>query len=321
LNGGLAPRLIGKKEKVMKPRQSFWRLIGLLAGMVLAVGCTKNQVGPVSTPTVEAATPRPIVTQPAKVQAVTATPVAFTHIDLSEGLYLRQIRKEVFVVTHAFPWPANSLIVEMTNSDLVLVGTPYTPAAMTEVLNWIAGRFGHRKIIAINPGYHVDNLGGNSALIEHGITVYGSDLTAQLLKERGEQTRQVMLGMLTGVANERYYKAQAEIPYVAPSQLFPIAQGLKLSFGEDELEVYYPGPSQAPDKVVAYFPGQKVLFGSCMILGGDQIGNTSDADLKNWPEAVRKLKQFDAEVVVPGHGDRLDAGLIEHTIALLTAQP
>ena len=209
----------------------------------------------------------------------------------------------------------------MANSDLVLVGSPYTPEATNEVLVWMNEHFGKRKIIAINTGYHVDNLGGNSALIEHGITVYGSDLTAQLLKERGEQTRQVLLGMLKGTANASYYKAQAEIPYVAPTQLFPIAQGLKLSFGDEQLEVYYPGPSQAPDKVVVYFPGKKVLFGGCMILGGDQVGNTSDADLKNWPDAVRKLEQFDVEIVVPGHGDRLDTGLIEHTIALLVAKP
>ncbi|MBI5566303.1 MAG: MBL fold metallo-hydrolase [Chloroflexi bacterium] len=253
--------------------------------------------------------------------AASRTPAAVTHVDLGEGLYLRQIRPDVFVVTHAFPWPANSLIVEMANSDLVLVGTPYTPAAMTEVLTWIAGHFGKRNIVAINTGYHVDNLGGNSALIEHGIPVYGADLTAQLLEARGEQTRQVLLGMLTGAANERYYKAQAEIPYVAPTKLFPIAQGLSLPFGDEQVEVYYPGPSQAPDKVVVYFPGQKVLFGGCMILGGDQIGNTSDADLESWPDAVRALKRFDVEVVVPGHGDRLDAGLIEHTLDLLTAQP
>ena len=225
------------------------------------------------------------------------------------------------MVTHSFPWPANSLVVEMANSDLVLVGTPYTPAAMREVLTWMAEHFGKRKIVAINTGYHVDNLGANSALLEQGIPVYGSDLTAQLLKERGEQTRQVILGMLLGAANERYYQAQAEIPYVAPSQLFPIAQGLTLAFGAEQIQVYYPGPSQAPDKVVVYFPSKKVLFGGCMILGGDQIGNTSDADLKNWPEAVRKLKQFDAAVVIPGHGDRVDAGLIEHTLALLTAKP
>lgn len=273
-------------------------------------GCAGNQNSLPSTPTTA-----PLISPTMN------TPALLERIDLSDELYLRQIRKDVFVVTHAFPWPANSLIVEMANSDLVLIGTPYTPDAMSEVLVWITEHFGKRNIVAINNGYHVDNLGGNSTLIKQNIPIYGSDLTAQLLKERGEQTRQVTLRMLTGPANEQYYKAQAEIPYVAPTKLFPIAQGLTLSFGDEQVEVYYPGPSQAPDKVVIYFPSQKILFGGCMILGGDRVGNISDADLKNWPEAVQKLKQFDVEFVIPGHGDRLDVGLIEHTITLLTAKP
>jgi metallo-beta-lactamase class B len=241
----------------------------------------------------------------------------FAHIDLGEGLYLRQIRGDVFAVTHAFPWPANSLIVEMENSGLVLAGTPYTPEAMETVLAWIRGHFGERNIIAVDPGYHVDNLGGNDALIKQGIPVYGSDLTAQLLAERGEQTRQMLLGMLSGPANERYYKAHSEIPYVPPNHLFPISEGLKLSFGEEQLEVYYPGPTQAPDKVAIYFPSKKVLFGSCMVLGGDQAGNIREADINNWPDAIKKLKRFTMDFVVPGHGDRLDPGLIDHTIAIL----
>jgi metallo-beta-lactamase class B len=243
----------------------------------------------------------------------------FEHIDLGEGLYLRQIRGDVFVVTHAFPWPANSLIVEMENSDLVLAGTPYTPEAMQTVLEWIRGHFGERTITAVNPGYHVDNLGGNSALIAQEIPVYGSDLTAGMLAERGEQTRQMLLGMLSGPANKRYYKAHAEIPYVPPDHLFPIDQGLLLTFGMEQVEVYYPGPTQAPDKVVIYFPGKKVLFGSCMVLAGDQPGNTHEADMENWPKAIEKLKRFDAAFVVPGHGERLDPGLLDHTIDVLTA--
>lgn len=299
--------------------KSITRWISLFLGIVFLAGCATSQPSPAASPTAGTSISTPVVT----VAATTTmnTPATLSRIDLSAELYLRQIRKDVFVVTHSFPWPANSLVVEMANSDLVLVGSPYTPEATNQVLDWMETYFGKRKIIAINTGYHVDNLGGNRALIERGITVYGSDLTAQLLKERGEQTRQVLLGMLKGPANERFYKAQAEIPYVAPTQLFPINQGLKLSFGNETLEVYYPGPSQAPDKVVVYFPEKRVLFGSCMILGGDQLGNTADADLKNWPEAVRKLGQFDAEIVVPGHGDRLDAGLIEHTIALLVNKP
>ncbi len=296
----------------MKLRSGLWLGVGL--SLLLAAACGPAPVAPSPMPA-PASAPTPAAPAPV------GTPAVLERIDLSDGLYLRKLQENMFVVTHAFPWPANALMVEMANGEVVLAGSTYTPEAMAEVLKWLAGHWGQRKIVAIDTGYHVDNLGGNGALIEQGIPVYGSDLTAQLLKERGEKTRQAILGMLTGAANARYYKAQAELAYVAPTQLFPIAQGLDLTFGEEHVNVYYPGPSQAPDKVVVYFPSQKVLFGSCMVLGGDQVGNASDADLQNWPDAVRKLKQFDAEIVVPGHGDRLDAGLIDHTLAVLAAKP
>ena len=54
-----------------------------------------------------------------------------------------------------------------------------------------------------------------------------------------------------------------------------------------------------------------------MIIGMDRVGNTSDADVAAWPESVRDLSRFDFEILVPGHGDRLDPGLLEHAIDLL----
>jgi metallo-beta-lactamase class B len=243
----------------------------------------------------------------------------FPRIPLGEGLYLRTIREGVHVVTHDFPWPANSLIVEMENDELVLAGTPYTPEAMQAVLDWIADRFGGRNITAINPGYHVDNLGGNSALIAAGIPVYGSDLTVRMLEERGEQTRQFLLDMLTDPADARYRTTHAALPYAPPDHLFSAEEGLTLSFGREQVEVIWPGPTQAPDKMAIYFPGKLVLFGSCMVLAGEKPGNISEADPENWPQAIEQLKQYDAAFVVPGHGVRLDPGLLDHTIELLKA--
>jgi metallo-beta-lactamase class B len=277
----------------------------LLVAILLCAGCV-----PHSAPTAPPSPSAPTTIGPE---------TDFPNLDLGEGLFVRQIRADVFVVTHAFPWPANSLIVEMENSELVLGGTPYTPEAEESVLEWIRGRFGDRRITAINPGYHVDNLGGNAALLSQGIPVYGSDRTAELLEERGESTRAMLLSMLQGPGNERFFQAHAKIPYKAPDHLFPIEEGLILSFGSERLEVFYPGPTQAPDKVVVYFPSKRVLFGSCMILGGDTVGNIQEADLEYWPKAIEKLKRFDVDFVVPGHGNRLDPGLIEHTIEVLTA--
>jgi metallo-beta-lactamase class B len=248
------------------------------------------------------------------------SPQPTQRIDLADDLYLRQIGDGAFVITHSYPWPANSLLVEMPDGTLVLAGTPYTPDATRFVLNWAKQKFGNRKVVAIDTGYHVDNLGGNQALIDDGIPVYGSDLTVQLLQERGEKTRQLMLSMIGNISSP-YYSAYQKMVLIPPDHIFTITKGLVLNFGGEDVQVIYPGASQAPDKVVVYFPNRKLLFGSCMILGNDTIGNTADADMKKWPDAIRNLQKYSTDVIVPGHGDRFDPGLIQHTLDLLAKAP
>ncbi len=241
-------------------------------------------------------------------------------IALAPDLSLRPIAgRDAFVVVHACPWPANSLLVVMPDGTLVLAGTPYTADATRAVLDWARGRFGGRRIVGIDTGYHVDNLGGNQALLDAGAAVYGSDLTIRLLRERGEAMRQATLAMI-GDAKSPAHRLHAGLRFVPPDHPFPIHDGLRLTFGGEDVEVFYPGPSQAPDKVVVWFPARRILFGSCLILAGPRPGNTADADLAQWPEAVRRLRRFSAEIVVPGHGDRLDPGLIQHTLDVLAAR-
>ncbi len=287
-----------------------WMLSWLFLGLLL-VSC--RGVSPDPTPAQEAAR-LPVRDEPTEDKTV---PGRVERFDISKDLYVREIQDGVFVITHSFPWPGNSMIVEMKSSDLVLVDTPYTPEATGEVLAWIENRLGKRAITAINTGFHYDNLGGNSYLIDQGIPVYGSQATVELLQERGEAMRAMTLDWLQAPQYQRFYEAHAALAYVAPTHLFDLNKGLQLEFGDEIVQVYFPGPSHSPDNVVVYFPDRKILFGTCAIIGGDQVGNTSDADLEAWPESVRDLGRFDFDVLVPGHGDRLDPGLLEHTITLL----
>ena len=39
--------------------------------------------------------------------------------------------------------------------------------------------------------------------------------------------------------------------------------------------------------------------------------------MKAWPQSLRKLKQFDFDMVIPGHGGRMYAKLIEENIVVL----
>lgn len=295
-----------------RKKQAQWTISLVLLGMIL-VACGRSSAD--LTPT-QGTTQLPDLGEPT---VDMTSPDSYERFDISEDLYVRKVQAGVFVITHSFPWPGNSMIVEMKSSDLVLVDTPYTPEATREVLEWVETQFGEREITAINTGFHYDNLGGNSYLIEQGIPVYGSELTVKLLEERGEEMRAMTLDWLQAPQYQRYYEIHKALAYVAPTHLFELDGGLQLKFGDEIVQVYYPGPSHSPDNVVAYFPSRKILFGTCMIIGWDKVGNTSDADLEAWPESVRDLAQFDFDVLVPGHGDRLDPGLLEHTIDLLTS--
>jgi metallo-beta-lactamase class B len=206
--------------------------------------------------------------------------------------------------------------VEMPDRTLVLAATPYTPAATRRLLAWARERFGERRMVAINNGYHVDNLGGNAALRAAGIPIYGCDLTVTLLAERGEKTRQQILGMI-GDRSSQVYAAHATLPYVPPDHVFPAKDGLVLRFGGEEVRVIYPGPSQAPDKLAMYFPARALLFGGCMLISGDRLGNVADADLEAWPRAIATLARLPVKVAIPAHGDRLDPGLLQNTLDVL----
>ncbi len=251
--------------------------------------------------------------------STTATSEAFVprFFDIDDDLTIREVSDGVYVITHSFPWPANSMLVEMASGELVLVDTPYTPDATEAVLSWFEDRLGARPIVAINTGFHVDNLGGNEYLVSAGIPVYGSEETANLLEERGEATRDLLLSWLQSPEDARFHDAHAELAYVAPNHLFALDQGLELQFGDEYVQVYFPGPTHSPDNVVVYFGDRQLLFGGCMILAGDSVGNIADADLEVWPDSIENLLQFDVEMVVPGHGDRLDPGLLSNTLEVL----
>ncbi|WP_105617255.1 class D beta-lactamase [Vallitalea okinawensis] len=239
---------------------------------------------------------------------------------ISDDLTIEKVQEQVYVVNHEFPWPANSLIVEMDNGELVLVDTPYTPEATQLLLEWMEEEFGERSTIAINTHFHFDNLGGNQALINNDIPIYGSSMIKEMIEERGEAARQLMLSWLSDPKDEDYKKKYEELEYIVPTEVFNIQDGMTLTFDKEVVEIFYPGESHSLDAVVVYFPDKKVLFGGCMMKSLDDytLGNTADANIKEWPKSVKKVNEefSDVGVVIPGHGQWGNRELITHTINL-----
>lgn len=240
---------------------------------------------------------------------------------LDNDLVVHYLSETVQVITHSYPWPANSAVMQVSADEILLIDTPYTPEATKLVVRWIKQRYPDKMITAINTGFHFDNLGGNSFLKQSGIPVWGSDRISDMVETHGEASRNLFLKWLSAPSMERYKNRYKTLTYSLPDHLFPLKEGKTLYFGGNPVEIYYPGPTHSQDNVVVYVVKQKVLFGGCMLLAGEKTGNTQNADMKLWGPSVRKLKRFDADTVIPGHGDRFDRGLIDNTLRVLRQNP
>lgn len=234
---------------------------------------------------------------------------------ISSDLEVLALTDSVFVITHQAPFPANSLLVQLKSGDLILVDTPYTPQATDTLLLWISNTFHRSLSCAINGHFHIDCLGGNESLIKHQIPVYGSNLTVKLLSEKSEAMRQQFLGWLDKQdADFHIFEAMTFYP---PTHTFQLEENQVIHFDNSQVCIDYLGAAHAPDNIVVYFPEQKILFAGCMLITWNRIGNTTDADMAQWPGTVSRLFDYDFQFVIPGHGHRFDRSLIDHTLYLL----
>lgn len=192
------------------------------------------------------------------------------------------------------PWgaiPTHGLVVEV-DGQRVLVDTAWTEDQTAEILRWSSPPIS----VAVVTHAHDDKMGGIPALHAAGIDTYAHPLSNADAPERG-------------LTPARHALAFEE----AATSLF-----------EGALEIFYPGGGHTRDNIVVYLPVSRVLFGGCLIRPGDAdgLGNTADADVAHWAEAVRSVQRRfpEAAIVVPSHGDPGGVELLEHTAALAEAR-
>ncbi|TNE63671.1 MAG: subclass B1 metallo-beta-lactamase [Alphaproteobacteria bacterium] len=219
--------------------------------------------------------------------------------DASE-VSLREIADGVWVHTSSQVWagqriPANGLVVR-EGDGLVLVDTAWGGPETTALLARIKAEIGLPVRRAIVTHFHDDSNGGTGVLEEAGIEVWAHPLTVR-----------------------RAIAAKKPVP----DQILalPVDEAAALSLGS--AEIYYPGPSHAPDNIMVWLSGPRVLFGGCAVKAADAKGpgNIADADLTGWQVALEKLKHRykSARIVVPGHGDEGGLPILDHTGHLVRA--
>lgn len=207
---------------------------------------------------------------------------------LSERLYLHQSEKEV----EGFGKVSANGLVLVDGHEAFVVDTPWTDADAEALLAWAKAK-GLTVKAVLATHWHEDRAGSFGVFEKAGIATLSSDATQTLLK------------------------AHQKTP---ASETF---SGDHTRYFGNKVEVFYPGAGHAMDNLVVYLPGEKLLFGGCLVreASSRSMGFYGDGSLPHWPESMsRVIARFpEVNTVVPGHGAWGGRELLEHTRMLAEA--
>jgi cyclase len=89
-----------------------------------------------------------------------------------------------------------------------------------------------------------------------------------------------------------------------------------LDDGQRRIEFRYFGYAHTRGDGWVYLPKEKVLCSGDAVLNGP-MNYTLNANIKNWPEVIRRAEKLDVEHVLPGHGNPAGKDLMERQAQFL----
>ncbi|MDN3652276.1 DIM/SIM/IMP family subclass B1 metallo-beta-lactamase [Thalassotalea ponticola] len=222
-----------------------------------------------------------IMALPAMAQKDTSLKIS----EIAEGVYLHTSFKNIEGYGLV---DSNGLIVVDANQAYI-IDTPWSEDDTETLLTWIADN-GYQAKASISTHSHADRTAGIKLLNSRLIQTYTSELTKELLVQGGKPI---------------------------PTHTF---NGSEFSLGNGLVELYYPGAGHTEDNIIAWLPKSKILFGGCIVRSHEweSLGYVGDASIISWADSIEniKAKNYDINMVVPGHGTVGQADILDHTIDL-----
>ena len=194
-----------------------------------------------------------------------------------------------YLETESFGKVACNGMIVISDGEAIVFDTPTNDAVSEELLDWLKSNdLDVKAVVATH--FHEDCLGGLQAFHDKLIPSYATQKTIDLVKDKG-----------------------VAIPTIGFSNT------LKLQAGTEDIILDFVGEGHTVDNIVGYFPKDKTLFGGCLVKSvGAGKGNLEDANIEEWSKTVSKIKVRypNATLIIPGHGQYGDKGLLDYTIAL-----
>lgn len=207
-------------------------------------------------------------------------------IHVSDNLILYKLSEKCYLHTQN----GNNGLVFINNGKAVIASTPDSDLETQNLIDWVRNEQQAKIVAYVIDRWHPDAMQGLDVVQKNGIKSYAYELTRQIAKNKG-----------------------LPIPKIG----FNPKKEIKI--GGEKIVCHFLGEAHTPDGIVVWIPSEKILFGGNEIRNyNGWVGNIGDANLDEWSETAKNIKQEygSAKIVVPGHGKYGGPELIDYTIDL-----
>jgi cyclase len=216
---------------------------------------------------------------------------------------MQKVTDNIYVET-GFSGSNNTFVV--TGEGIVMIDTPQSPDDAIRWRDEIA-KHGTVKYI-INSEPHGDHITGN--FFFDGMVVAHEGIREAILASDADQLRQQMKQMApdaTPIPDDFYYKAP----------VITFSQKLTFHLGDHTFELTNL-PGHTPYQTAIYIPEEKVVCTSDNVVNGVQPF-LHQAVPYEWLESLKRYQEYDADYLIPGHGDVCKPDYLPEMIKMVQA--
>lgn len=145
----------------------------------------------------------------------------------------------------------------------------------------------------VNTHYHLDHSFGNAEFEKLGAVIISHTKDEQNSRKNGEPTLKDAKAF--GLTENDMEGTVLSYPSLT------FNDKMEINFGDQKIELIYPGSSHTSGSIIVNLPDKKILFaGDALFTGYHPF--IAEGDIKSWDKALDYIMKMDVETIIPGHG-------------------
>ncbi|MGB3444450.1 MAG: MBL fold metallo-hydrolase [Actinophytocola sp.] len=153
---------------------------------------------------------------------------------------------------------------------------------------------------------HFDHFFGTAAFLP--ASVISHERCRSLILAEGERQRRVWSAKYRSDGKAEQAERLATAKLVAPTEV--ITSSVLLDLGGRTVTLVHAGPAHTDHDVFVHVPDVDVVFAGDLVEQGAPPSVGPDSHVSDWPAALDRILDLRPTVVVPGHGDPVDAEFV-----------